>query len=795
MTQHLDGIDIEAGDQPQTTTYPSFLRLAWRRKTLLLLGVVVGMILALFNYVQRKPVYESSAKVLVTPRTVAGGSPNLIDPSLLEDYLSTHMELIKSPLIVREAVAKLKQNEEKQKQTAGPSEAAGEDNRKRTLLTLDNRGDPVAIISSGLTITRGARGPDGRTSNILNVSFRGPEGEDCPIILDAVLHSFRDYLYKPYQNVNDQVKGIFNEWKTEVDQKLQQEKSAREKHRKQHQNLKVGNIYQDQLAKVYTDLQSLQRRDKEISALLKVIQKAKTEGTGQSELADQLGKFMRNTPNVVADKKPPLNDQVTQLVLEDKLLENEGIGPSHARRQAVQQKIALLQQMLGNGQSFNTPTGNILDGYEKSLKKELEINEGLEKTLTDDLVEAKKLVNDQSDFQYKDQEMEKSISNTENLHKEIEDRLKSVNLVKLTGGYEGQVVSEPSASVQVEPKILPIAAVGLLLGLVGGFGLVYLAEITDKSFRTPEEIRKRLGMAVVGQIPMFKSDDEASHRAESDPATPDPMLCTFYRSKSIEAEAYRGVRTSLYFSTHGEGHKVIQVTSPVVGDGKTTLAANLAVSIAQSGKRTILIDADFRRPRIHKIFGVSGKVGLATVIAGEANLEEAIQQCEIPGLSILPAGKPPPNPAELLTAPRFKELLDQIRDQFDFVLVDTPPLLVVTDPCVVAPRVDGVLLTIRITKNGRPQAERAREILSNLRANVFGVVVNAVSSKGRGGVYGYETYKYGYYQGGYGYDSYYSDKDAKGDSKDVQKDVGTIIWKDKKDEDRLDDVDDLPTTT
>jgi capsular exopolysaccharide synthesis family protein len=193
---------------------------------------------------------------------------------------------------------------------------------------------------------------------------------------------------------------------------------------------------------------------------------------------------------------------------------------------------------------------------------------------------------------------------------------------------------------------------------------------------------------------------------------------------------------------------VVQITSPNPEDGKSTLTANLAVSIAQSGKRILLIDADLRKPQVHKIFGVGGDVGLVSVITGEVDPAEAIQPSAIPGLSLLPCGPVPPNPAELLTAPRFKDLLDVLREQFDFVLIDTPPLLAVTDPSVVAPRVDGVLLTVRITKNGRPAAERAKEMLDTLGANVLGVVVNGIDRNNGAG-----SYAYGYGYGGYGYGS------------------------------------------
>jgi capsular exopolysaccharide synthesis family protein len=167
--------------------------------------------------------------------------------------------------------------------------------------------------------------------------------------------------------------------------------------------------------------------------------------------------------------------------------------------------------------------------------------------------------------------------------------------------------------------------------------------------------------------------------------------------------------------------------------------------MAQSGKRVLLVDADFRKPSLHKKFGISNKTGLSLVLSREVPLAEAIQETGIAGLWILPCGSLPPNPAELLTSPQFKENLDHLREQYDFVLVDTPPLLAVTDPSVVAPRVDGIILTIRVSKNGRPQAERAKEILGTLGANILGVVVNGLDR--RGTTVGYEQYSYG---GAYG---------------------------------------------
>jgi len=201
-----------------------------------------------------------------------------------------------------------------------------------------------------------------------------------------------------------------------------------------------------------------------------------------------------------------------------------------------------------------------------------------------------------------------------------------------------------------------------------------------------------------------------------------------------------------------EGHRVIQVTSPIGADGKTTLTANLALSIAQAGMKCIVLDADFRKPKLHKLFGVSNEVGLASVIASGADLEDCIQQCDAPGLSVLPCGSLPPNPAELLMAPRFREVLDVLREAYDYVLIDSPPLLAVTDPGIIAPRVDAVLLVLRVGQNNRASAKRAKEILASLGAKLLGVVVNGMGGRGKHKAYSYTHYAQGQ---SYGYTGYY----------------------------------------
>jgi len=295
-------------------------------------------------------------------------------------------------------------------------------------------------------------------------------------------------------------------------------------------------------------------------------------------------------------------------------------------------------------------------------------------------------------------------------------------------GYNVEQIMSPGKGTWTSPNIGLNLVLGGLAGTLLGFGIGFLVDRADRSFRSPEEIRRTLGVPVIGHIPVFfpRSEEEEETDMEGDVVGLDKMICTYRDPDSLAAEAYRAVRTNLYFSTHGESHKVIQVTSPSSEDGKSTLASNLAVSLAQSGVKVLLMDADFRRPKVHLNFGIEKTNGLSNLIRGTIELPEAIHASHIENLDLLPAGPRPRNPSELLTLPRYKELLATLRDRYDFVIIDSPPMLAVTDPGAIAARADGVLIALQIRRKVKPSAIRAIELLSDLGANILGIVVNGV---------------------------------------------------------------------
>jgi capsular exopolysaccharide synthesis family protein len=217
-------------------------------------------------------------------------------------------------------------------------------------------------------------------------------------------------------------------------------------------------------------------------------------------------------------------------------------------------------------------------------------------------------------------------------------------------------------------------------------------------------------------------------------------------TRSNAAEAYRVVRTSMLLSTAGNPPKTILITSGQPGEGKTTTAVNTAISLAQLGASVLLIDCDMRKPSTHKIFGLDNMRGLSTYLSRDIKIDGLIRKLQIPNLSLLSSGAIPPNPAELISSDRMKNMLRELGEKYDHILIDSPPLINVTDPIILSSLVDGVMLVVHGGKSTRGVAQRARQDLVSVGAKIFGVVLNNVDMRREG----YNEYYYYRYYSDYG---------------------------------------------
>jgi succinoglycan biosynthesis transport protein ExoP len=306
-----------------------------------------------------------------------------------------------------------------------------------------------------------------------------------------------------------------------------------------------------------------------------------------------------------------------------------------------------------------------------------------------------------------------------------------------------------------EPNVPRNLAFALALGLTTGIGLAFLLEGIDNTVRTPEQAQAISGLPSLGMIPMgSKSNLETTARRLTVASSREAVeLVTQARPQSQMAESYRALRTSLLLTSLGAPPKVILITSALPQEGKTTTSINTAIVLAQKGTRVLLIDADLRRPSIHKTLGMGPKTGLSNVLTGSATLQQAVVRSPIaPTLFVLPAGTPPPNPAELLASSNMKDILAELRDEYDHIIVDTPPTLSVTDAVVMSTRADAVVLVIRSGQTTKQALRRSRDILVQVNARVAGVLLNAVDLSSPDYYYYYE------YQGKYGHRYYQEDE-------------------------------------
>ncbi|MBO8131556.1 MAG: polysaccharide biosynthesis tyrosine autokinase [Candidatus Marinimicrobia bacterium] len=289
---------------------------------------------------------------------------------------------------------------------------------------------------------------------------------------------------------------------------------------------------------------------------------------------------------------------------------------------------------------------------------------------------------------------------------------------------------------------------GLLVGVFLGVGFAFVREYFDRSIKTAEELQN-YGLSAIGIVPeidvrtaldKFQKVSQDYESGESLKA----RLVTHYDPKSSVAESYRTLRTNIQFSSPDKPVQTMIVSSSGPGEGKSTTAANLAITFANLGRKTILIDSDLRKPILHKVFGISKEPGIAHAILDMVPLNNVISETEIDNLYLVPCGETPPNPSELLASNRMLVILEELKKTYDIIIFDTPPVIAVTDATVLAKITDGIVLVVRANKTDSAALQRTMELLSHVNCNVIGAVLNEVSvSAGYGSYYYYYYHYYG----------------------------------------------------
>jgi polysaccharide biosynthesis transport protein len=696
-----------------------------RRRSVLLTSVGLCLLAALlYNYTTR-PVYQATAQVLIdrdTPNVLP--SKEVVDLGQgAADYYLTQYQLLQGRVLATKVVERLGLQKSPEFETGflmSPWERFQRRVLGRAPALVDKDGMPlspaVAAFRSRLVVdpVPGSR--------LVNLRFSAYDPKIAAQAVNTLAQLYIEQSLEFRYTQSSEATGWLSQRLTEQQAKVEQAERALQEYRE-----KEG-------------LVNLEERqglaDQKLTAFGAAASEARTARIAKQTVFER----MRSTPTAELATSPlvlsnaviqRLRSRLAELQAEQARL-SDSLGDKHpdmirvrAEAKAAEDKIAAEIQ-------------DILRSVESDYRTAVQQEEGLQANFEAAKKEALEINRKAIEYGVLKREVESNqqlFQNLMNRTKEtgLEAELKSTNIRVVE---KAEVPQAP-----VFPRRARNLQLALLLGLAAGIALCLLFEHFDSTLKTPEDVKLHLGLPFLGMVP-----DVGAEPLPDGPRKA-PLFLKDPRSKV--SESYRVLRTNLIFSSAERSGRAVIVSSASPGEGKTTTAANLAACLAQNGARVLVVDADLRRPTLHLHFGVGTTPGLSDVIVGKCEVADAIQSSGFKGLRILTCGYIPPDPAELLGSARMKDVVRAVRGLYDWVLVDTPPLLAMADAAVLCSLADGVVLVVGAEISGKPAIQRAIEQVRSVGGRITGVVLNKVDLERN-------SFYYGQYYGEY-YKNYYAD--------------------------------------
>ena len=523
---------------------------------------------------------------------------------------------------------------------------------------------------------------------------------------------------------------------------------------------------------IFGDTDALNLTGEKLASVYDQALKAETDRILKQSIYEEVRKGrVAQLPEAFSDSRTQqLQADLNKLQL--KLAElNARYGPENPRVAETRQQITEIQTLINDGTKFLEE--RLRADYERALRDETLIKEALNRA------KAEAIQQNQDAIQFNI--LRQNVDTAKSLYNDFLQKTNQVNLQRADQAKDMRVIDPAQTpGAPVGPNRLRSILLGFLLSLAGGIGLALGIEYLDNTIKSIEDVQRVTQLPTLAVIPMMNQSVLRAGKAKRNAARGESGRTAAQRGAggtvvtslagivprglqpkggrlatldalSAVVEAYRMLRTAVLLSTAGKPPKTIQVTSSQPGEGKTTTAINMAVSMAQLGARVLLIDADLRRPTVHKTFKLPQMRGLSSFLSSNGEIDEFIVKLPSSNLSVMTAGPIPPNPAELIGSDRMRELLRQLDEHFDHVIIDSPPLVSVTDPVVLSTLVDGTILVVQAGRTTKDLIRRARLELSGVGAKIFGVVLNNVNIRREG----YDEYYYHRY-----YSNYYSRKES-----------------------------------
>jgi len=703
----------------------NLLALAWQARWLILLTVLtaIGVSWAILQRVV--PRYTSVSRIYVE-RNLPQILDNGVQGGREASYLHTQAELIRSTPVLAAAVNAL-------------------GNAKLdTFRTTDNG---VGLLKAELNVEVG------KQDDIINVRIELPIAEDAAQIVNSVVDAYISRYAEKRRTDTVEVLNILRDEKQRQEAELAQRVRELEEFRTKNTALAVQLGGENVITKRFATLASELDR----ARLEQMDAKARLIRTNQMLESPKQREFLLGLASnrQTASQDIRLENQL-QLDFEKQLqhiqLELNSLranwGDGHTRvRLALDLKASLEKRLADQKVAIEERKSAVIAAYGESVAHEYQVLEEKSQELQRRFDEQFELAKQVSTQRPKMATLVAALARTESMVVTLDGRIKELNLTEDVGAMNVSImeVAVPSlgASYPIRARFL---AVGALLGGLIGFGLAWLRDLMDHRLKSIDEISATLGLPVLGSLPLADgiSDRNLTGRV------------VLTKPRSVSAESFRTLRTAIHFGLTRDEAKIIAVTSPSSGDGKSTVASNLAITMAQADQRVLLIDADMRKPKQHEIFALKVEHGLSSVLSERRPAAEVIQKTELSSLEVLPCGSLPTNPVELLNNGYFSELLHELLETYDKILIDAPPIMPVADARVICAQTDATIIVLRAERSTRRLSVAARDELWRVRAQRLGVVVNGVpnqkrSSYASGYGYGYGGYgQYGYGGGTYG---------------------------------------------
>ncbi len=589
-------------------------------------------------------------------------------------------------------------------------------------------------------------------TRIIEVHYRSPDPQMAANVVNTLMQTYVENNFKARFESTMQASDWLQKQLLDLQMKVETSQEKLVRYQKEHEILGTDekqNIITEKLDELNKQLTSAESERMEKEALYRLI-----ESGDPDAIASSAGGLTDSAPGAQSASQllETLRSKQAEIKIQAAEL-NTQFGPSYPKLNQLNNQLKEIDLQIQA--EMKKIASNVRGQYTTALRREGMLHDALEKQKQ----EANKL--NESAIQYT--LLKRDVDTNRQLYEGLLQKMKEAGVSAGLKSNNFRIVDSARPPLApIEPNIPRNLMFAVVLGLASGIGLAFLLEGLDNTVRTTEQAQAISGLPSLGMIPLgSKSAREGPNPKRLVIATSKEAveLVTQVRPQSQMAESYRALRTSLLLSNLGAPPRIIMVTSALPQEGKTTTSINTAVVLAQKGVRVLLIDADLRRPSIHKTLGMGPHSGLSNVLTGSTTLEQAITSTAVlPNLFVLPAGTPPPNPAELLASPNMREVLGELRDQYDHIVIDTPPSLSVTDAVVLSQRADAVILVIRSGQTTKQALRRSRDILTQVNAKVVGVLLNAVDLSSPDYYYYYE------YQGKYA--RYYRDEDSPGHDED-----------------------------